>query len=266
METAGILYEKGARIVDLSADFRMADPSDYEQWYGEHKRIGLLAEAVYGLPEIYRERIRGARLVANPGCYPTSIILGLLPLLKAGLVSHEGIIADSKSGVSGAGREPRENLHFPEVDGNFSAYSIAGIHRHTGEIEQELSNLAGNPVQVSFTPHLVPVTRGILSTVYARPVADPDNGLLYRVYMETYRDEVFLRVHGPEEELPSLKTVRGTNTCALAPRVDSRTGVIIVISCIDNLVKGAAGQAIQNMNLMTGQQETAGLQIAPFYP
>jgi N-acetyl-gamma-glutamyl-phosphate reductase len=266
MEAAGSLLDKGARVVDLSADFRMSDPSGYEQWYGEHTRIGLLAEAVYGMPEVYRERIREARLVANPGCYPTSIILGLLPLLKSGLVSHEGIIADCKSGVSGAGREPKNNLHFPEVEGNFLAYGIAGIHRHTGEIEQELGKLAGKPVRVNFSPHLVPVTRGILSTIYARPAADPDIGLIYRTCLDAYQKEPFLRVHGPEDDLPTLNTVRGTNICAVAPRVDRRTGTVIVVSCIDNLIKGAAGQALQNMNLMTGQAETAGLEIAPFYP
>ena len=266
METAGILFEKGARIVDLSADFRMPDPAQYEVWYGEHKRINLLGEAVYGMPEIYRERLFEARLVANPGCYPTSIILGLAPLLKAGCIHSEGIVADSKSGVSGAGREPRANLHFPEVAGNFLAYNLAGRHRHTGEIEQELGALAGRPVRVTFSPHLLPVTRGILSTIYVNPVGVTDDEALFRVLKDAYRHEPFLRVHRPEESLPSIKEVNGTNLCSIAGKVDERTGTVVIISCIDNLIKGAAGQAVQNMNLMTGQEETTGLMYMPLYP
>ena len=266
METAGVLFDKGARIVDLSADFRLPDPAHYEEWYGEHKRISLLSEAVYGMPEIYGERLHEARLVANPGCYPTSIILGLAPLLKAGCIETEGIIADSKSGVSGAGREPKADLHFPEVAGNFSAYSLAGAHRHTGEIEQELGALAGSPVRVTFSPHLLPLTRGILSTIYARPVMALDNEAVVRIYRDACGTKPFLRVHGPEERLPSLKDVNGTNLCAIAPRIDQRTGAVVIVSCIDNLIKGAAGQAVQNMNLMTGQEETTGLIYAPVYP
>jgi N-acetyl-gamma-glutamyl-phosphate reductase len=266
METAGVLFEKGANVVDLSADFRLRDPADYEEWYGEHKKTSLLSEAVYGLPEIYRERLREARLVANPGCYPTSIILALAPLFRAGMIKTEGIIADSKSGVSGAGRKPRANLHFPEVAGNFSAYNLAGAHRHTGEIEQELSALAGNPVRVTFSPHLLPVTRGILSTVYARPVGSLEDEDVFRVYMDAYETEPFLRVHGPGESAPSLKDVNGTNLCAVAPRIDQRTGLVVVVSCIDNLIKGAAGQAVQNMNLMTGLEEATGLSYAPILP
>jgi N-acetyl-gamma-glutamyl-phosphate reductase len=266
METAGVLYEKGARIVDLSADFRMPDPAQYEIWYSEHRKINLLSEAVYGLPEIYRDRIRDARLVANPGCYPTSIILGLAPFLRNGLVGADGIVADSKSGVSGAGREPRANLHFPEVSGNFQAYSLAGTHRHTGEIEQELGSLAGSPVRVVFSPHLLPVTRGILSTIYALPVDPLDDETVFRVLLDAFEREPFIRIHPPGEGLPSIKEVNGTNTCSLGARVDGRTGSLIVVSCIDNLVKGAAGQAVQNMNLMTGQEETTGLLYSPLYP
>lgn len=266
MEVAGTLYDKGAGIVDLSADFRLADPSDYEQWYGDHTRKGLLSVAVYGMPEIYRDRIRETKLVANPGCYPTGIILSLLPLLKSGSVKTEGIVADSKSGVSGAGRDPRENLHFPEVTGNFSAYSIAGFHRHTGEIEQELGKLAGKDVRITFSPHLLPVGRGILSTIYAKPVREMDNDILHGIYCETYKDEPFVRISKPDDSLPSLKDVRGTNICSIAPRMDMRTGTVVIVSCLDNLVKGAAGQALQNMNLMTGQPETAGLDYAPLHP
>ncbi len=266
METAGALFERGAMVVDLSADFRLSDPDVYEEWYGEHRRISLLSEAVYGIPEINREQISRARLVANPGCYPTGIILGLAPLLKAGCIRTESIIADSKSGVSGAGREPKAHLHFPEVSGNFSAYSLAGTHRHTGEIEQELSLLAGNPVKVAFSPHLLPLTRGILSTIYARPANSIDEAAIYQIYEDAYGKEPFLRIYEPGNKIPSLKDVNGTNLCAIAARVDSRTGTLIIISCIDNLIKGASGQALQNMNLMTRQEETAGLIHDPLYP
>ena len=267
METAATLFEKGAMIVDLSADFRLRDPDAYARWYGEHRRPALLAEAVYGMPEINRERIRKARLVANPGCYPTGIILGLAPLLKGGYLRKDSIIADSKSGVSGAGREPKPHLHFPEVSGNFSAYNLAGAHRHTGEIEQELTSLAGKEeVKVTFSPHLLPVARGILSTIYALPSKPLDEDSIFRVYRDAYGKEPFVRVHGPKGRIPSLKDVNGTNLCAVAARVDPRTGRVIIVSCIDNLVKGASGQAIQNMNLMTGQEETAGLVYDALYP
>ncbi|MBN2719903.1 MAG: N-acetyl-gamma-glutamyl-phosphate reductase [Proteobacteria bacterium] len=266
METAASLFERGVMVVDLSADFRLRDPGVYARWYGEHQRPGLLAEAVYGMPEIYREQIRKARLVANPGCYPTGVILGLAPLLKGGYLQTESIIADSKSGVSGAGREPKPGLHFPEVSGNFSAYNLAGAHRHTGEIEQELGFLAGGEVKVTFSPHLLPVARGILSTIYARPSKPLDEDSIFGVYRDAYEEEPFVRVYGPKGRLPSLKDVNGTNLCAVAARVDSRTGRVIVVSGIDNLVKGASGQAIQNMNLMTGQEETAGLVYDALYP
>jgi N-acetyl-gamma-glutamyl-phosphate reductase len=266
MEVAGVLYEKGAGIVDLSADFRLSDPTVYEQWYGEHTKKGRLREAVYGMTELHRDEVRGARLVANPGCYPTSIVLGLAPLLEAGAIHVEGIIADSKSGISGAGREPRPDLHFPEVFGDCSAYSLAGMHRHISEIEQELEKMAGKQVRVTFSPHLLPVSRGILSTLYAKPARDLDDRTLCDIYLEAYRDEPFLRISNPGASLPSLRNVRGTNICAVAPRMDPRTGTVVVISCLDNLVKGAAGQAVQNMNLMTGQPETTGLLHPPHHP
>jgi len=266
METAWVLRQAGAKVVDLSADFRLNDPSAYEQWYGIHTRKDLLSEAVYGMPELYREQIQPAGLVANPGCYPTSVILGLAPLLEQGAVDTASIVIDSKSGVSGAGRVPSTGSHFPETFGNFSAYNIAGHHRHISEMEQELGILAGADVKVTFSPHLLPVSRGILSTMYVRPSASMDDGSLYSIYQEHYREEPFLRISCPEDTLPSLKEVRGTNFCWIAPRFDKRTGTVVIVSCIDNLVKGASGQAVQNMNLMMGFPETAGLEQTAMHP
>ncbi len=266
METVGRLRQAGSKVVDLSADFRLNDPAAYEQWYGAHTRKDLLSEAVYGMPELYREQILAANLVANPGCYPTSVILGLAPLLAQGIIDSDTIVIDSKSGVSGAGREPRSELHFPETFGNFSAYNIAGRHRHIGEMEQELSSLAGATVRITFTPHLLPVNRGILSTIYVRPIVNSDDYKLLALYAEYYRGEPFIRVSGPEGVLPSLKGVRGTNLCHIGLRLDKRTGLIVIISCIDNLVKGASGQAVQNMNLMVGFSETTGIEQTAMHP
>ena len=266
METVHRLRRAGSKVVDLSADFRLNDPSAYEQWYGTHSRKDLLSEAVYGMPELYREQILAADLVANPGCYPTSVILGLAPLLAQGIVDTDTIVIDSKSGVSGAGREPRPGFHFPETFGNFSAYNIAGQHRHIGEMEQELSSLAGADVRITFSPHLLPVSRGILSTIYVRPAVEVSDDKLYSVYQEYYRGEPFIRINGPGGILPSLKDVRGTNLCFIGSRLDPRTGTIIIVSCIDNLVKGASGQAVQNMNLMVGFNETSGIEQTAMHP
>lgn len=266
METVGSLRDCGASVVDLSADFRLGDPSVYERWYDRHTRKDLLTEAVYGMPELYREQIKTARLVANPGCYPTSVILGLAPLMDQGIVDPGNIVIDSKSGVSGAGREPRPAFHFPEVFANFSAYNIAGQHRHISEMEQELSKFAGVDVQVTFSPHLLPVSRGILSTIYTKPKGDVDDEKLFSAYLEYYRGEPFIRIGRPDGPLPDIKDVRGTNFCSIASRMDERTGTIITVSCIDNLVKGASGQAVQNMNLMTGLPETAGIGQSAMHP
>ncbi|MDF1526576.1 MAG: N-acetyl-gamma-glutamyl-phosphate reductase [bacterium] len=266
METVGVLREAGLKVVDLSADFRFNDFSGYEKWYGTHTRIDLLAEAVYGMPELYREKIVGADLVANPGCYPTSVILGLAPLLAEGMVDPGTIVVDSKSGVSGAGRVPAPGLHFPETAGNFSAYNIAGHHRHIGEMEQELSSLAGVDVRITFSPHLLPVSRGILSTIYVKPSGNFDDGKLFSAFLEYYKEELFVRVNGPDVILPSLKDVRGTNLCWIGPRLDTRTGTVVIVSCIDNLVKGASGQAVQNMNLMMGFPETTGIRQTALHP
>lgn len=266
METVGQLRGADAMVVDLSADFRLSDPALYELWYGEHSRKGLLPEAVYGMPELHREKIADARLVANPGCYPTSVLLGVAPLLESKAVHSQGIVIDSKSGVSGAGREPKPALHFPEVAGNFSAYNIAGHHRHISEMEQEIGSISGTETTVTFTPHLLPVGRGILSTIYLRPVSDLDERSIVNMYEQRYKDEPFVEVRRSDQALPALADVRGTNMCVIAPRLDARTGTVVVISCIDNLVKGASGQAIQNMNLMTGQAEVAGLVHLPLHP
>ena len=266
METVGVLREAGSKVVDLSADFRFNDSSRYEHWYGTHTRVDLLSEAVYGMPELYREKILAADLVANPGCYSTSVILGLAPLLALGLADPGSIVVDSKSGVSGAGRVPSPGLHFPETFGNFSAYNIAGQHRHIGEMEQELSSLAGEDVRITFTPHLLPVSRGILSTIYVRPSASFDEGKLYSAYLEYFREEPFVRVNHPKGTLPSLKDVRGTNFCWIGLRLDNRTGTVVIVSCIDNLVKGASGQAVQNMNLMMGFLETTGIKQTAMHP
>ena len=257
----------GGRLIDLGADFRLRDVATYEAWYKkEHTAPELVAEAVYGLPELYREQVRDARLVANPGCYPTACALAAAPLLKAGVVSPQGIIFDAKSGVSGAGRGVNLGVHFSEVNENLKAYNIAGDHRHTPEIEQTLSDLAGEPVVVSFTPHLVPMTRGILATGYFTLTKACTTEQLVDLFREFYAREPFVRVR-PAGDLPTTKQVWGSNYCDIGLKVDPRTGRVLVVSVIDNLVKGAAGQAIQNMNLLFGLPETTGLlEAAPVYP
>lgn len=249
------LVEAGRRVVDLSADFRLKDPAAYEPWYGfDHPRHDLVKEAVFGLPEKYRSEIKAARLVANPGCYPTAMLLSLLPV--AGDIDAGGVIVDSKSGVSGAGRSPSQKTHFCEVTQDFKAYSEVG-HRHTAEMVQEVSLAAGKKVNVSFTPHLLPVDRGIFSTVYFRP----SGGLAgteawIKKYRHYYAGEPFVEVC---DHVPGLGEVVGTNHCRLTVREDSSAGLVKVFAAIDNLVKGASGQAAQNMNIMFGLAETAGL-------
>lgn len=249
------LLDLGCKVVDLSADFRLKDAAAYATWYGfDHPRPDLLKEAVYGLPEVYREQIRGARLVANPGCYPTSMLLGLLP--AADEMDGSPVIVDAKTGVSGAGRTPSAKTHFCMVNDDFRAYGEVG-HRHTVEMVQELGLAAGQPVPVSFTPHLLPVDRGILSTLYFRP----KHGLLgtdtwVDRYRSFYAGEPFVEVC---REVPALSEVEGTNFCRMTVREDEDTGLVKVFSVIDNLVKGASGQAVQNMNLMFGLAEDAGL-------
>jgi len=256
--------EAGKKVVDLSADFRIHDASVYEAWYQPHSAVQYLAEAVYGLPELYRDKIAAARLVANPGCYPTSIILGLAPLLKAGVIDPATIVVDSKSGVSGAGRGANVGSLYCEMGEGFKAYKV-GEHRHTPEIEQEISLLAGREVVISFTPHLLPMSRGILSTIYAGLDAGQDEGSIRKLYEDFYRQESFVRLC-PAGDYPATQFVRGSNCCDIGFKVDGRTGRIVIVSAIDNLVKGAAGQAVQNMNLLCGLPEGEGLAQAPLFP
>jgi len=256
--------DAGRKVVDLSADFRIRDASVYEEWYQPHSAAGLLSEAVYGLPELYRQQVRSARLVANPGCYPTSIILGLAPLLKAGVVDLDSLVCDSKSGVSGAGRGANVGSLYCEMGEGFKAYKV-GEHRHTPEIEQEVSALAGQPVALSFTPHLLPMSRGILSTIYAKTVAGLTDATVAGLYEEAYGTEPFVRLC-PPGSYPATQYVRGSNFCDIGFKLDRRTGRIVVLSAIDNLVKGAAGQAVQNMNLVCGFPEEEGLGQAPLFP
>jgi N-acetyl-gamma-glutamyl-phosphate reductase len=258
------LLDGGCRVVDLSADFRISDLSTYEAWYQEHTAPGLLGEAVYGLPELFREKIPSARLLANPGCYPTSVALALAPLLENKLIDPATIIVDSKSGTSGAGRAAKVDTLYCEVNEGFKAYSLPR-HRHTPEIEQTLGQLAGTDVTISFTPHLLPVNRGILSTCYANLSGQHSLEELHNIYLERYASEAFVRVL-PKGLLPNISQVRGSNYCDIGLAVDDRTGRVIAIAAIDNLVKGAAGQAIQNMNLMLSLPENTGLLIPPVFP
>ncbi|MFZ5942571.1 MAG: N-acetyl-gamma-glutamyl-phosphate reductase [Bacillota bacterium] len=255
----------GVKVIDLGADFRLKSVDEYREWYEvEHESPELISKSVYGLSEIYKEEIINSSIIANPGCYPTSIILGLAPLLKKKLIDPETIVIDSKSGISGAGKTLTQQTHFPDMNDNFLAYKV-GCHRHTPEIEQELSLLAELNIKISFTPHLVPMNRGILSTIYGRatvPLSNKELGVLYEEY---YQGRTFIRIR-EKDNLPQTKWVYGSNFCDIAPVYDGRTGRIIIVSAIDNLVKGASGQAIQNMNLMFGLDETTGLMTAPVYP
>jgi N-acetyl-gamma-glutamyl-phosphate reductase len=265
MEVVPTFLRLGRKVVDLSADYRLKDADAYAAWYEPHMNPELLAQAVYGSPEIRREAIAGADLVANPGCYPTSIILGLAPLLAKRLVDPSMIIADSKSGVSGAGRSAKVDSLYCEVNEGFKAYGVGGVHRHIPEIDQELSLLADAEVKVTFTPHLVPMDRGILSTVYLQPASELSAAALVDLYTEYYHGEPFVRVL-PEGSFPSTAHVRGSNFCDIGVAVDRRTGRIIVVSAIDNLVKGASGQAVQNMNLVCGLPEALGLEGLGLFP
>jgi N-acetyl-gamma-glutamyl-phosphate reductase len=248
------LRAKGIACIDWSADYRLKDAAVYEKWYCPHIDPKGLSEAVYGLPEYFSEQIKTAGLVANPGCYPTSATLALAPLLKAGLVEPDGIICNSISGISGAGRTPNLKFHYPERNENFEPYAV-GTHRHMPEIEQNLKTITGRAVDVLFQPHLCPMDRGILSSIYARPTRELTTEGLTEVLQHAYADKPFVRVR--TDVLPATKYVANTNFCDLAVRVAK--GRVVVFAAIDNLIKGASGQAVQNMNLMFGLEETAGL-------
>ena len=254
------LLEKGIKVIDLAADYRLKNSADWQQWYGmPHASESLLAEAVYGLPEVNREAIKKARLVANPGCYPTAVQLGFLPLLKAGLIDTQTLVADAKSGVSGAGRKAEVHTLLCEAGDSFKAYGVAG-HRHLPEIKQGLVQMCGQNVGLTFVPHLLPMIRGIHATLYARLTADVTD--LQALYEQTYAHEAFVDVL-PVGSHPETRTVRGANMCRMAIHRPQGGDTVVILSVIDNLVKGAAGQAVQNMNIMCGLPETTGLnQIA----
>jgi len=262
---AGPLLSRGIPVIDLSADFRFRSIPLYESVYGvAHKSPGLAAKAVYGLPEIHRARIRKTRLAAVPGCFPTSVILGLYPLLEEGLIDRKGIVADCKTGVSGGGRGPVLGFHYPEVEGGVRPYGLPN-HRHNPEMDQELSLAAGEPVAITFVPHLMPMVRGILATCYAVAKARVTSEDVEAAYRKRYGKEPFVRLL-PPGLLPSTKDVRGSNFCDIAWRVDGKTRRVVVVSAIDNLVKGAAGAAVQCFNLMSGFPEEEGLRTMPLFP
>ncbi|WP_193091273.1 MULTISPECIES: N-acetyl-gamma-glutamyl-phosphate reductase [Halomonas] len=260
---AGELLEKGTRIIDLSADFRLRDADVWSQWYGQpHGAPSLLEEAVYGLPEMHREQIKTARLIAVPGCYPTAVQLGYLPLLEAGLIDSQQLIADCKSGVTGAGRGAKVPSLLAEASESFKAYGASG-HRHLPEIRQGLSDMQANPVGLTFVPHLTPMIRGIHATLYSQLTTTTDD--LQALFEQRYANEPFVDVM-PAGSHPETRSVKGINTCRLAVHRPENSNTVVVLSVIDNLVKGASGQAIQNLNLMFGFDETMGLTAPALMP
>jgi len=256
------MISRGKKVIDLSADFRFKDANIYEAHYQQHTAKDLLDKAVYGLCEIYFEKIKIADLVGAPGCYPTSVLLPLVPVIKNNFIDTQSIVADSKSGVSGAGRSVSLTTHFCEVNESFKAYKVAE-HRHNPEMEEVLSIEAGKPIKLTFVPHLLPMSRGILTTLYANPVKGINREDIEKCFNTFYSECPFIRILG-DNRLPDTRNVRGTNFCEISIRLDERNGRLILISAIDNLVKGAAGQAVQNMNIMLGLEETAGLRTVPF--
>ncbi|MDP3540614.1 MAG: N-acetyl-gamma-glutamyl-phosphate reductase [Azonexus sp.] len=262
MQQAPALLDAGVRVIDLAADFRIKDIAEWEKWYGmTHACPAWVERAVYGLPEINREQIRSARLIANPGCYPTAVQLGFMPLIKAGLVDINSLIADVKSGVSGAGRKAETHILFSEASDNFKAYGVAG-HRHLPEVRQGLAGMAGAAVGLTFVPHLTPMIRGIHATLYAKIRSEADFQMLFE---QAYAGEYFVDVLPPKSH-PETRSVRSSNTCRIAVHRPQGGDTLVVLSVIDNLVKGAAGQAVQNMNLMFGLEETTGLCQLPLLP
>jgi len=265
MGVAPVFFKSGVKVIDLSADFRLSDIAVYNQWYGQHSASDMIPSAAYGIPELWRDHIKTARLVANPGCYPTSIALGLAPLMASDWIDYGSIIVDAKSGTSGAGREPQTGTLFCEVNEGFKSYKTGGQHRHIPEIEQNLTQLSGKDIRISFTPHLLPVNRGILSTIYVNLNRSLKTDDILDAYNNFYRNESFVRIC-PAGIFPNISSVRGTNYCDIGLSVDIRTNRAIIVSVIDNLVKGAAGQAIQNMNLICSIPENAGLNMVPLFP
>ena len=264
METVPLFYRQGKRVVDLSADFRFKDAGVYERWYQKHTSADLLLESVYGLPELHREKIRNAKIVGNPGCYPTGALIGLIPLVKKRMISLEGIVIDSKSGLSGAGRDVVLGSLFCEVNEGVKAYKIFE-HRHLPEIEQELSEMTQKKVAVTFVPHLIPMDRGILTTIYPVLIKKCKTEEVLSAFQEYYEKEPFIRIC-PKGKLPNTKDVRGSNFCDIGVKVNEADGRTVIVTAIDNLVKGASGEAVQNMNIMLGFPETMGLDILPLAP
>jgi N-acetyl-gamma-glutamyl-phosphate reductase len=262
MQQTRALLDAGVKVIDLAADFRIKDIAEWEKWYGmSHACPDLVAEAVYGLPEVNREKIRHARLVANPGCYPTAVQLGFIPLLEAGLIEENSLIADSKSGVSGAGRKAEIPALFAEASDNFKAYGVSG-HRHLPEIKQGLATVFGKPVGLTFVPHMTPMVRGIHATLYGRLKKEAD---LQALFEQRYAGESFVDVL-PAGSMPDTRSVRGSNICRIAVHRPQGGDTVVVLSVIDNLVKGAAGQAVQNLNIMFGLPETTALGVLPLLP
>lgn len=257
------LYQRDIKIIDLGADFRISN-RNYKKWYGEHPCPELIKKAVYGITELNRDKIRKAKLVANPGCYPTSSILGLAPILKNKIANESSIIVDSKSGVTGAGRSPSVDYLYSEVNEGIKAYKV-GEHRHMPEIEEALTNYSGLETSVLFTPHLTPMDRGILSTIYVNLKKKITNKQLIKLYKQHYQDERFVRISG-EKVYPSTNQVRGSNYCDIGIKVNSANKTAVIVSVIDNLVKGASGQAVQNMNVMMGFDEDTGIETTPIFP
>lgn len=258
MKVAAYFLNKGIKVIDLSADYRLKDASTYREWYGVgHIDKKNLKKAVYGLPEIYRDKIKKAKLVANPGCYPTGAILSIAPLAKKKIIAKRAIIIDSKSGFSGAGRKEPESQFLSQLKGNFKAYKV-DMHQHSPEIEQELKKIAGKIINLIFVPHLLPVERGILSSIYIKLKSKQETGKLISLYREYYKNEPFIRIK-KNGAFPQLKDVVGTNYCDIGIKASLENDYLIVVSAIDNLVKGAAGQAVQNMNIISNFKETQGL-------
>ncbi len=265
MKLCPLILKKGKKAIDVSADYRIKDLAEYKQWYKiDHASPDLVAEAVYGLPELFMDKIKGASLIANPGCYPTASILGAAPLVKSGLIDPKSLVIDAKSGVSGAGAALTDITHFPECNENLRAYAVAS-HRHNPEIDQILGDVSSQKILTTFVPHLIPMNRGIHATIYATLSGKADTDKVHSLYKDFYKNAYFVRVL-EKGKFPATKYVSGSNFCDINVVADDRSGRVVVMSVIDNLVKGAAGQAVQNMNIIFGLDEKTGLDRSPLYP